>query len=65
MKHVVLPPDRDARGSGSPGTARKPEKAIPLSREVTDALAAAHLKGLADKCIAKAKALKCATNSSN
>jgi hypothetical protein len=34
-----------------------------LSREVTDALAAAHLKGLADECIAKAKALERATNS--
>jgi hypothetical protein len=63
MKHLVLPPDRDARRSGSQGTAIKPEKAAPLSREATDALAAAHLKGLADKCIAKAKALKRATNS--
>jgi hypothetical protein len=43
----------------------KAEKAARLAREVTDALTAAYLKGLADETIAKAEALKCATNSDN
>jgi hypothetical protein len=43
----------------------KAEKAARLAREVTDALTAAYLKGLADEIIAKAEALKCATNSDN
>jgi hypothetical protein len=52
---------------GTQATARreKAEKAARLAREVTDALTAAYLKGLADETIAKAEALKCATNSDN
>jgi hypothetical protein len=43
----------------------KAEKAARLAREVTDALTVAYLMGLAGETIAKAKALKCATNSVN